>query len=312
VIIGVLAAALAAAPVSPAPGIGWHLAWADEFDGPRIDRTKWSLAHDCWGGGNAERQCYTGRDANARVEDGQLLIIARSEAHSGPAFPIDQRRGANRKAAASKPFTSARLSTRGKAAWRHGIIEVRARLPQGQGLWPAIWMLPEDNRHGAWAASGEIDIMEAVNLGEPCRAGQPGCPDGIERGVLGTLHFGGVSPANLQRGSTTAMPGQLDGFHVYALEWGPEAMVWRIDGVAYATQKPGDWSTTGSKDPQAPFDQSFHLILNLAVGGHLPEEHNGGGVTTRGFPRVMAVDWVHVWQCGDDTDSKARCAATRD
>jgi beta-glucanase (GH16 family) len=312
VILGLLAFALAAPPVPPAPGAGWRLAWADEFDSPQIDPAKWTLADDCWGGGNAERQCYTRSAANARTEDGLMLITARREAHRGPAFPADQRRGANRETQASKPFTSARLSTLGKAAWRHGIIEVRARLPQGQGLWPAIWMLPEDNRHGAWAASGEIDIMEAVNLGEACRAGQPGCPDGIERGVLGTLHFGGVSPANLQRGSTTTMPGDIEDFHVYALEWGPEAMTWRIDGTAYATQQPGDWSTSGSKDPQAPFDQPFHLILNLAVGGHLPEQRNGGGVTTRGFPKVMAVDWVRVWQCGDDLDSKTRCAATRD
>jgi beta-glucanase (GH16 family) len=133
---------------------------------------------------------------------------------------------------------------------------------------------------------------------------------GQERGVLGTLHFGGVAPANVHRGTTTAMPAPLDGFHVYGIDWSPAGITWRIDGVAYATQKPGDWSTSGSTDPGAPFDQRFYLVINLAVGGHLPEDHNRGGVTTAGFPKLMAVDWVRVWQCRDDADSKARCMAT--
>jgi beta-glucanase (GH16 family) len=295
VTIGVVLA-LAAATAPPAPGAGWQLAWADEFDGTAIDAAKWTLAHDCWGGGNAERQCYTKRADNARIADGLLHITALRENHSGPAFPASQRSRPDRQGTATRPFTSARLSTQGKAAWRFGFIEVRARLPSGQGLWPAIWMLPEDNRHGAWAASGEIDIMEAVNLGEPCLAGAPGCANGRESGILGTLHFGGVAPANLQRGSTTTMPASDDGFHRYAIEWSPEAMIWRIDGVAYATQRPGDWSTSGSNHPDAPFDQPFHLILNLAVGGNLPEKRNSGGVTMAGFPKEMTIDWVRVWQ----------------
>lgn len=317
-IIGRLAAALAAAtaptpaPAPSPPGPGWQLAWADEFEAPAIDPAKWTLAEDCWGGGNAERQCYTGRPANARIADGLLLIVAQHESHRGPAFPIDQRTAPDRRGQARRPFTAARLSTHGKAAWRHGIIEVRARLPQGQGLWPAIWMLPEDNRYGPWAASGEIDIMEAVNLGEACRAGQPGCVAGQEQGVLGTLHFGGAFPANRHRGTTTAMPAPLDGFHVYAVEWSPIAIRWRIDGIEYAVQRPGDWSTSGSSDARAPFDQRFHLILNLAVGGHLPEQRNRRGVTTKDFPKTMAVDWVRVWQCADDVASRTRCAATRD
>lgn len=307
--IGLLALALLAAAAPPGPG--WQLAWSDEFADARIDPAKWTLANDCWGGGNAEQQCYTGRAANARVADGQLLITAQREPFTGQAFTIDQRTTPDHHRTATKPFTSARLETRGKAAWRHGRIEVRARLPMGQGLWPAIWMLPEADSYGRWAASGEIDIMEAVNLGEPCRTGQPGCPAGREHGVLGTLHFGGVQPANLQRGATTTMPLPVDGFHVYAIEWSPAAITWSIDGVPYQTQTPGDWSTTGSTTSGAPFDQPFHLVLNLAVGGHLPEERNRGGVTTKGFPKVMAVDWVRVWQCTDDVDTKTRCAATR-
>lgn len=309
---GLLALALAALTPPPLPGPDWQLVWSDEFEAAQIDSAKWTRAADCWGGGNNERQCYTDRDSNSAMRDGVLIITARRESFAGPAFTLDQRTGPDRQGSATKPFTSARLETRGKAAWRYGRIEVRARLPQGQGLWPAIWMLPEQNRFGAWAASGEIDIMEAVNLGEPCRKGAPGCVEGREHGVLGTLHFGGASPANRHRGVTTAMPAPLDGFHVYALDWGPQAIRWSIDGVPYAVQRPRDWSTTGSADPGAPFDQPFHLVLNLAVGGHLPEEHNTGGVSTKDFPKEMAVDWVRVWQCGDDTDSKSRCAATKD
>lgn len=306
----VLAATSASLP--PAPGTGWQLAWADEFDGPGIDAAKWTLAHDCWSGGNKERQCYTDSAANARFADGLLLVTARQQSHTGPAYPASRRTRPDRQGEATRPFTSARLSTDGKAAWRFGFIEVRARLPAGQGLWPAIWMLPEDNRHGAWAASGEIDIMEAVNLGEPCISGAPGCANGRERGILGTLHFGGVAPANRQRGSTTTMPPPADGFHRYAIEWSPEAIVWRVDGIAYATQRPGDWSTSGSKDPAAPFDQPFHLVLNLAVGGNLPEQRNSGGVTDRGFPKVMAVDWVRVWQRPVNAASKASSQASGD
>jgi beta-glucanase (GH16 family) len=306
-IAGLLAAALVAAPGVAAPGPGWRFAWSDEFGGTEIDASRWTLAQDCWGGGNDERQCYTDRAVNARVRDGLLLITARREAFSGPAFPIDQRRGPDRQGQASRAFTSARLSTHGKAAWRYGLIAVRARLPEGQGLWPAIWMMPETARYGPWAASGEIDIMEAVNLGEPCRTGAPGCPAGRERGVLGTLHFGGAAPANVHRGATTAMPASGDGFHVYAVEWSPQGITWTIDGAAYQTQVPADWSTAGSKVPGAPFDQPFHLVLNLAIGGHLPEERNRGGVSAKGFPKVMAVDWVRVWQCPGDPASKADC-----
>lgn len=308
-----LALAIAAASPAPAPaspGPGWALVWSDEFDGSAIDPEKWTLASDCWGGGNAEQQCYTGRAANAAVSGGKLVITARRERFTGPAFTIDQRSGPDKQGQVTRPFTSARLETKGKDAWRYGRIEVRARLPQGQGLWPAIWMLPEDNRYGAWAASGEIDIMEAVNLGEPCVKGQPGCVAGRETGVLGTLHYGGTAPANQHRGATTAMPGARDGYHTYAVEWGPQEITWFIDGAAYETQHPGDWSTSGSAVLGAPFDQRFHLVLNLAVGGHLPEERNRGGVARNGFPKVFAIDWVHVWQCADDQASNASCKVT--
>jgi len=192
-----------------------------------------------------------------------------------------------------RPFTSARLTTKGKAAWRFGRIEVRARLPQGQGTWPAIWMLPEKDLYGSWAASGEIDILEAVNLGVACAR----CPGGRENTILGTLHFGGKWPANKLKGEEVPFPEVLDGgFHTYAIEWLPGRITWTVDGRTYAVRTAEEWSTTGSATPGAPFDQPFHLILNLAVGGKLPEGRGMGGVQFDGDDRRMEVDWVRVWQ----------------
>ncbi|BEV01911.1 glycoside hydrolase family 16 protein [Novosphingobium olei] len=281
-----LAAAAASQP-------DWQLVWSDEFDGTALDARHWVLADDCFGGGNEERQCYTAREANHRVKDGVLEIIARREDHTGPAFVRSQRDSAEKAAATrTKPFTSARLSTDGKASWLYGKVQVRARLPQGQGTWPAIWMLPEDWGYGAWARSGEIDIMEAVNLGEPCAT----CSGGRENRVLGTIHFGGEPPRNRYISAETTIPGDPAAFHTYEVEWDRDGMVWRVDGKDYARREPHEWHTLGSDKAGAPFDRPFHLILNLAIGGHLPEGRNKGGVDAAGYPRTMAVDWVRVWQ----------------
>jgi beta-glucanase (GH16 family) len=288
---------LASAEVPAPPAEGWTLVWSDEFDGPGIDRRKWGFDVDCWGGGNDERQCYTDRTRNAGIEDGRLVITARHERSVGPALPKAMaRKSATPDAEVEREFSSARLTTRGKAGWRFGRIEVRARLPQGQGTWPAIWMLPEKDRYGSWAASGEIDILEAVNLGVPCVK----CPGGTENTILGTLHFGGQWPANKQAGTEFPYPPVLDGgFHTYAVEWYPDRMVWFVDGKPFAERRAAEWSTTGSAEPGAPFDQPFHLILNLAIGGKLSEGRGVGGVSLDGYPKRMEVDWVRVWQRPD-------------
>ncbi len=288
---------MTASPSTAADGDGWTLVWSDEFDGTSIDRSKWSLDADCWGGGNEEHQCYTKGARNVAVQDGKLVIIARHERVTGPALPAHLRKTApNPDAEAVREFSSARLTTKGKAAWRYGRIEVSARLPQGQGTWPAIWMLPEKELYGAWAASGEIDILEAVNLGVPCKT----CPGGRENTILGTLHFGGKWPTNKHKGEEVPYPPVLDeGFHVYAVEWFPDRIVWRVDGQVFAERKASEWSTTATDKPGAPFDQPFHLILNLAIGGKLPEGRGVGGVRLDGYPKQMQVDWVRVWQRAD-------------
>ncbi|MEL6877589.1 MAG: glycoside hydrolase family 16 protein [Pseudomonadota bacterium] len=288
----------------PGEETGWQLVWQDEFEGEEIDRTNWDFDVDCWGGGNEERQCYRDDPSNASVRDGKLVITARNETHTGPALPPHLRAEADDlDATATKPFTSARLVTRGKAAWKYGRIEVRAKLPQGQGTWPAIWMLPEDNVYGGWASSGEIDIMEAVNLGTPCDE----CPEGVESTILGTLHFGGFWPENSLDSSEMYAPEVLDGFNTFGIIWAPGRIEWTLNGKVFARKDADAWWSVGSDEREAPFDQRFHLILNLAIGGGLPERRGLGGVDERGFPKNLEIDWVRVWKCDEQDDSDVDC-----
>ncbi|GAA4021275.1 glycoside hydrolase family 16 protein [Sphingomonas swuensis] len=299
----------------PAPGTtrepgrerGWQLVWSDEFDGSSVDRAKWDFDRDCWGGGNNERQCYTDRKANAAVGGGFLTITARKERFTGPAVPAHMRPASGEAAEATKDYTSARMVTRGKASWTFGRIEVRAKLPAGQGTWPAVWMLPEDHTYGPWASSGEIDILEAVNLGVTCAD----CPGGRENTILGTLHFGGKWPANALNSTETNAPDVLDGFHTYGIVWAPGRIDWTYDGRVFATKRRGDWWSAASKRPDAPFDRPFHLILNLAVGGGLAEERGLKGVDSTIWPQTMKVDWVRVWQCRPDGTSGRSCQGDR-
>jgi beta-glucanase (GH16 family) len=156
-------------------------------------------------------------------------------------------------------------------------MEVRAKLPKGKGIWPAIWMMPTDNHYGNWPNSGEIDIMELLGH-EPQR-------------VHGTLHWGDRTKRHLQKGETFDLSGATfaDEFHVFGLEWEEGKMSWSVDGKVYQTQK--DWHTRDAGFP-APFDQRFHLILNVAVGGTWP----GNPDEKTEFPAAMVVDWVRVYQ----------------
>jgi len=276
----------------------WQLVWSDEFEGDQIDSSKWGYDTDCWGGGNNEKQCYTDKKENAQVADGYLSIIARKETSVGPAWPAHLRETMpeeEKDKTAEKPYTSARLLTKGKADWKYGRIEVRAKLPEGQGIWPAIWMLPSEEIYGKWAASGEIDILEAVNLGAFCE----NCPDQKENKIFGTLHFGGEWPHNHHKGNATPLTDSADGFHVFAIEWKEGEIIWFLDGEEYSRLGPDDWNTTSElakNNPAAPFDQKFFLILNIAVGGHLSEEQNERGIAKDGFPKTMMVDWVRIYQ----------------
>lgn len=242
---------------------GYKLVWHDEFDGAAIDLTKWEHEVNAQGGGNNELQYYTDRSQNSWVEDSVLVIQALKEHYTGPE--------------GTREYTSARLRTRNRGDWKYGRFEIRAKLPSGQGLWPAIWMLPTDWVYGGWAASGEIDIMELLGH-EPQK-------------VYGTLHYGGEWPNNVHTGDAYSLSGGsfTTDFHTFTLDWDSTQFRWYVDDILYQTQT--SWYSTGYAYP-APFDQRFHLLLNVAVGGNWP----GNPDNTTSFPQRMEVDYVRVFQ----------------
>lgn len=286
---------------------GWVLVWSDEFDGDSIDPTRWEHEVNCWGGGNGEQQCYVDAAQNSFVQDGQLHIVALRGDTQGPAVNDDDPAYDPNDTSATLPYSSARLRTRDLGDWRFGRIEVRARLPFGQGTWPAIWMLPTARVYGGWAASGEIDIMEAVNLRV----------DGENR-VHGTLHYGSYWPNNVYSGMEYTLPGGADpaaDFHDYAVEWELGEVRWYVDGHHFATQREDGWYTL-YEDEQgqmvvgegaSPFDESFHLILNLAVGGAWAANVNAGGVDESVFPQELTIEHVRVYQCSVDPATGDGC-----
>jgi len=249
------------------------LIWSDEFDGTSIDPNNWEhmigdgTAYGLPAGwGNNELQYYTSRPENSYVADGNLHIIAREEQYAGC------------------DYTSARLRTQNLRDFLYGRMEARIKLPTGQGMWPAFWMLPTDWVYGGWAASGEIDIIEAVN---------------IPTTVYGTIHYGGQWPYNTSSGGSYSDGTDFsDEFHVYALEWEPDVMHWYVDGIWYHTETSADWYSDGAPDnDRAPFDQRFHFLLNIAVGGNWP----GPPDETTVFPQVMMIDWVRVYAFGSQS-----------
>ncbi|UJP65144.1 glycoside hydrolase family 16 protein [Mongoliitalea daihaiensis] len=236
-----------------------YLVWSDEFEQDGLPNpSKWSYDVGDNGWGNNELQFYTEKNPkNARVEDGVLII----EVHKDSTY--------------EKGYTSARLLTRGKASWTYGYIEVRARMPRGLGSWPAIWMLPEEKVYGNWPKSGEIDIMEHV---------------GYEQGVVhGTVHTESFNHMRgTQKGMQVELPTCSDEFHVYAIDWTEDKIDFFIDGEKYHTFQ----NTQNGESDEWPFDQSFHLIFNVAVGGNW-----GGskGVDPTVWPQRMEIDYVRVY-----------------
>ncbi|WP_394174287.1 glycoside hydrolase family 16 protein [Thalassotalea litorea] len=292
----------------------WVLVWQDEFDGNALSSERWSHEVNCWGGGNNEKQCYTDRSDNLVVKDGFLNIIARQESFTGPAETEDSP-DYNVNVTRTLPYTSARIRTKFKGDWLYGRFEVRAKLPSGQGTWPAFWMLPTDYVYGGWAASGEIDIMEAVNLKTV------GDDNVEESGVHGTLHYGRAWPENVYSGAEfQVLPNPAEQFHLYAIEWQEGEIRWYVNDIHYATHTEEGWFSqyfddknqliTGSGS--APFDQRFHLILNLAIGGNWPESVNQTGIDTSTFPQIMEIDYVRVYECAISPNNGAGCATIGD
>ncbi len=242
------------------PYEGYELVWNDEFEGSKIDLTKWEHEVNARGGGNNELQYYTDRPENSFVQDGHLHIVAIQEEYTAEE--------------GTRYYTSARLRTPNKGDWKYARIDVKAKVPFGQGIWPAIWMLPTDWEYGGWPSSGEIDIMEHVNL---------------DNEIHGTVHTEAYNHRKgTQKGGQIEVPDANEKFHVYSIVWTDDQIDFLVDDNKYFSfenDKQGDYRTW-------PFDKRFHLILNVAVGGDWP----GNPTPETKFPKEMVIDYVRVYQ----------------
>ena len=255
---------VAAKTPEPAKERTWKLVWSDEFDYTGLpDPAKWGYDVGGMGWGNDELQYYTeNRLENARVEDGALTITAIKEDYE------------------IREYTSARLITKDKGDWLYGRFEIKAKLPKGVGTWPAIWMLPTDWTYGNWPNSGEIDIMEHV-----------GFDQGKVHASTHSLKY--YWQANTQKTGIIPVENVDTEYHIYAMEWTPGRIEAFVDGKSYfiSTYDPAVDAEDGWK--AWPFDQRFHLLLNIAVGGGWGGQQ---GVVDTIWPQSMTVDYVRVYE----------------
>jgi len=239
----------------------YELVWSDEFNTNGLpDPKKWSYDTEgnASGWGNNEKQYYTKENLkNSEVKDGFLYINVLKEDFEG------------------KKYTSARLVTKSKGDWLYGKIEVRAKLPEGRGMWPAIWMLPTHSKYGGWPSCGEIDIMENVGYDPYVIVASAHCKS--YNHVQGT-----------QKNAKITIPDCYSEFHNYILEWDASEYRVYVDSSLYFTFK-----NEGTGFMVWPFDQPFHLLLNIAVGGNWGGQK---GIDDTIFPRSMVVDYVRVYQ----------------
>ncbi|MFE9680097.1 RICIN domain-containing protein [Streptomyces sp. NPDC006285] len=253
------------AQAAPAPSAAAAVTFQDTFDGPAgsaVNSSKWQIETGD-NVNNHERQYYTAGNNNAKLDgQGHLVIEARRE------NPNNYQCWYGR-----CEYTSARLNTSGKFTTTYGRVEARLKVPRGQGMWPAFWMLGNDIGQVGWPNSGEIDVMENVGF-------EPGT-------VHGTLHGPGYSGSG-GIGAGYSLPGGqafADAFHTFAVDWAPDRVTWSVDGTVYQTRTPAD---LGGR--QWVFNKPFFLILNLAVGGYWPGDPDG----STPFPSQLVVDEVKV------------------
>ena len=241
----------------------WTLVWSEEFNasnGSAPDLAKWSF--DIGSHWNNELEYYTDRPRNARIENGNLVITALKETFTG-------------KDGVTRDYTSARLKTRDKLEQAYGRFEARIKIPAGQGLWPAFWLLGNNMSKVGSPACGEIDVME--NVGKDPSV------------VRGTIHGPGYSGAQGIGSPFRLAHGRFaDDYHLYAVEWEPTALRFYVDDILYATRTPAE-IPPGTK---WVFDHPFYILLNLAVGGAWP----GPPDNTTVFPKSMLVDYVRVYK----------------
>jgi beta-glucanase (GH16 family) len=239
---------------------GWNLVWSDEFNGPAgtaVDSSKWTFDVGGTGWGNSELEYYTSGTNNAAMDGaGNLVITAKKESQGGMSY------------------TSARIKTQGIAAWTYGRVEGRIKIPQGQGLWPAFWLLGNDITTNPWPACGEIDVME--NIGK-----EPSI-------IHGTIHGPGYSGGSGPTAQITLSTPVASAFHVFAIEWEQNVIRWYVDDTLYSTKTPSNIPSGATWVYAHP----FFIILNVAVGGGWP----GNPDSTTVFPQQMLVDYVRVCQ----------------
>ena len=242
---------------TPTSYAGMTLLWQDEFDAASIDETDWNFEIGGNGWGNNELQYY--RRENAFLHEGLLVIEARQESFGGRAY------------------TSSRLTTEGKVEFQYGRVDIRAALPKGQGIWPALWMLGSNFSSVGWPYCGEIDIMEMIGGG-----------DNRDNKVWGTLHWdnNGSRACTCEQDSYKLPSGIFyDSFHVFTLKWTSTSIQWYVDDILFGTV-----STTPAD--LSEFQNQFFFIFNVAVGGNWPGSPDGSTV----FPQRMLVDYVRVFQ----------------
>ena len=257
----------AAQAANQAPALpGWTLTWSDEFNGPDgspVDSSKWVSETGGNGWGNQELEYYTARTQNAFQKDGNLVITVLTEKYAGAD-------------GVSRDYTSARLKTLGKFAQKYGRFEARIKIPKGQGIWPAFWMMGDDIETVNWPKCGEIDVME--NIGK-----EPAL-------VHGTIHGPGYNGAN-GISASFALPDKAnfaDDFHVYGVEWTPKSIRFFVDDHVYASRTPKDLP----KGTKWVYSHPFFMLLNVAVGGGWP----GNPDSTSVYPQTMLVDYVRVYK----------------
>lgn len=233
------------------PAQTWNLVWSDEFDSASISKSNWMYDTGGGGWGNGELEYYTDRPENSSISNGNLLIVARKESYSGSSY------------------TSARLKTQGLKSFTYGKIEARIKLPVGQGLWPAFWLLGSDISQVNWPQCGEIDIMEHINA---------------EANIYGTMHWDNNGYVSYGGKTTTDNVGR---YHIYSIEWSADAIKWFLDGNQY-----WEGNISNNINGTDEFHLPFFIILNVAVGGRWP----GSPDSTTYFPNTMFVDYVRVYQ----------------
>ena len=244
---------------SPQSYPGHSLVWADEFNGTDVDTASWTFekGNGQNGWGNNELQYYTGRPENVRIQDGKLLITARKERYE------------------SFDYTSARMVTMDKREFKFGRIDIRAKLPEGQGIWPALWMLGTNFDKVGWPKCGEIDIMELLGH-QPSQ-------------THSTVHFGSDWSTHDDKGKMYSIsPGKFsERFHLFSMQWTLNSIHFFVDDQKFFEVNP---STVGEQ--AYPFNQDFFFLINLAVGGNWP----GSPDETTLFPQTLEVDYIRVFQ----------------